>query len=62
VKPNLEQTLTKKIEAAKAKTEIKLFKAWKQAKDVTEREELSAQVKVLTKLTNEFNKTIKEDI
>ena len=59
---SLEQTLTKKLEEAKANTEVKLFKAWKLAKTVDEREDLSAQMRVLSRLTNEFNKTIKEVI
>ena len=45
---SLEQTLTKKLEAAKAATEAKLFRKWKIAKDVEEREDLSAQIAELS--------------
>ena len=55
---NLEQTLIKKVEDARADVESRLFKEWKKA-DHEEREILHSEVRVLEKLTFRLIKSIR---
>lgn len=55
---NLEQTLIKKVEDAKAEVEELLFKSWKKAKQ-DELEDIHAELRVLDKLTFRLIKRIR---
>ena len=56
---NLEQTLLKQVETAKAEVEGTLFKGWKACKSLEEREVLHAELRVLDKLTFRLIKSIR---
>lgn len=56
---NLEDTLKKQVNEAKAEVEKSLFKAWKAEKDLAEREVIHAELMVLDKLTFRLIKSIR---
>jgi len=58
---NPTEKLIAKMETARLEVEELLFKEWQKAKTVEEREELSCESRLLSRLTYRLNKIIKED-